>query len=284
MARVETPNPTFERLLTGHERRRGNHCWRPRGTPSLLLVHTRGGCAEVRIEGRDPVVLSAGDTILWSAGATQDFGTCGDGQPWELVWTHFHPRREWQGWFRWPKLGPGVAWVPAPPDRQRRRIEGALIEMDSFARSAFPQASEFALNALERALLWLDAATPEPGGIDEPVQEAVLFISRHLDQPLNVRGIADAVHLSPSRLAHLFSQQIGVSPARFVEHRRMQRAQALLESTSLPVGAVAEATGFSSQYYFATRFRAFAGMTPTDWRHRTRSEASLPASAEGGGR
>ncbi|MDQ3576205.1 MAG: hypothetical protein M3443_01075 [Actinomycetota bacterium] len=41
--------------------------------------------------------------------------------------------------------------------------------MDSYANSAFPRASEFALNALERALLRLDAANPEPGGLDEPI-------------------------------------------------------------------------------------------------------------------
>ena len=51
-------------------------------------------------------------------------------------------------------------------------------------------------------------------------------------------------------------------PARFVELRRIERAQALLASTSLPVGTIAEATGFASQFYFAHRFRHVTGTTP----------------------
>ncbi len=80
--------------------------------------------------------------------------------------------------------------------------------------------------------------------------------------------IADAVRLSPSRLSHLFTEQIGVPPARFVEQRRIERAQGLLESSSLSVGAIAEITGFSSQFYFANRFAAITGTSPTAWRRQ----------------
>jgi AraC family transcriptional regulator of arabinose operon len=274
MTPTETPYSTVERLLTGHERRFRNRCWRQYGTPTPLLVHTRSGRAVVRIEGEDdPQVMSPGDTVLWLAGAPQDFDTCDHAEPWELVWAHFRPREQWHEWLTWPMLGPGVARIPAPPDRLQARIYDALIEMDSYARSAFPRAPEFALNAFERALLWLDAANPEPASLDEPVQEAVVFISRHIDQRLRVGDIADAVHLSPSRLAHIFKKQVGISIARFVEQRRMERAQALLESSSLPIGAVSTAIGFSSQFYFATRFRMHTGMSPSEWRRRTRSPA-----------
>ncbi len=51
----------------------------------------------------------------------------------------------------------------------------------------------------------------------------------------------------------------------------MDRAKVLLASTSLPIGAVSEAIGFSSQFYFAARFRAHTGMSPSDWRRRARS-------------
>ena len=96
----------------------------------------------------------------------------------------------------------------------------------------------------------------------------MLFISRHLDRQLTVSDIARAARLSPSRLAHVFNQQLGISPGRFVEQRRMERAQVLLESSSLPVGAISDAIGFSSQFYFAARFRTYTGMSPSDWRRR----------------
>lgn len=262
------------RLLTGHERRTHNRCWRRNGTATPLLVHTRSGRAVVRIDGDDePHVLSPGDTVLWFPGVTQDFGT-DDGEPWEIVWAHFHPRERWHEWLGWPMLGEGVARSSTSPVRQRQRIEDALMEMDAYARSGLPHAPDFAVNALERVLLWIDAANPGPTRLSEPVQEAVLFISRHLDQRLSVRDVAAAVHLSPSRLAHVFKEQTGLAPARFIERRRMERAQTLLDSTSLSIGAVAAAVGFSSQFHFAARFRTVAGTSPSEWRRRAHNEGT----------
>jgi AraC family transcriptional regulator, arabinose operon regulatory protein len=173
-------------------------------------------------------------------------------------------------------LGNGVGWLRALRDPMRARIEEALIEMDSYARSAIPRADEFALNALERALLRLDAATPRPAKLSEPVQEAVLFFARHLDQHLTVEDIARAVSLSPSRLAHLFKQQVGTSPARFVEQRRMERAQVLLSSSALTIAAVSDAADFSSQFYFAARFKVHTGISPSQWRHRHAADQHAP--------
>jgi AraC family transcriptional regulator, arabinose operon regulatory protein len=172
-----------------------------------------------------------------------------------------------------------VARISAPPPAMLARIESALLEMDRHAHSALPQAAAFALNALEGALLWLDAANPGSRPLDERVREAVLFVAGNFDRPLSVRMIADAVNLSPSRFAHLFTEEIGTPPARYIELRRLQRAQAMLESSSLSIGAIARTAGFSSQYYFATRFRAVIGVSPSEWRRRV----ALTASADDGG-
>ncbi len=254
--------------MTGHERRAENRCWRPNGTPTALLVHTRVGRAFVRVDAGEQVI-SPGDTVLWAPGATHDFGCRTGAEPWELVWAHFRPREQWRDWRMWP-TGTGVARIPAPTEGLRGLIDDALLEMDGHAHSGLPRASEFGGNALERALLWLEAAHPGPQQVNERIQEAVLFIASHIDRPLTVTAIADAVHLSPSRLSHLFTEQLGLPPARYVELRRIGRARALLDTTSLPIHAIAQSTGFSSQYYFATRFKALEGVTPSEWRREAR--------------
>ena len=251
---VETPSPQLRNLLTGHERRVENRCWRLNGTPTALLVHTRAGRAFVR-DAEGEQVISSGDTVLWAPGATHDFGCREGAEPWEIVWAHFRPREQWRDWRVWP-AGAGVVRIPSPTEGLRALIGDALLEMDGHADSALPRAAELAGNALERALLWLDAACPGPQQVDDRIQEAVLFIASRVDRPLTVAAIADAVRLSPSRLSHLFQQELGVPPARYIELRRMGRARALLETTSLPIRAIAQATGFNSQYYFATRFKA----------------------------
>ncbi|MCP3802357.1 helix-turn-helix domain-containing protein [Allokutzneria sp. A3M-2-11 16] len=276
MAARETPYAPVRRLLTGHEHRRDVRCLRRRGTPVPLLIHTRTGRGTIKVAGQPTEqILSPGDTALWWAGTPQDFGPAVGAEPWEIVWAHFHPRDSWHEWLAWPALGSGVARIPAPQARLRARVDDMLLEMDSYARSALPRAVDLALNALERALLWLDSANPRPARLDAAVQEAILFIARNLDKPLTVPQIAAAAGLSPSRLAHVFKAQTGVPPAQFVEHRRVERAKTLLESSSLPIGAVSEATGFSSALYFATRFRKVTGLSPSGWR----AQADLAAAS-----
>jgi AraC-like DNA-binding protein len=51
----------------------------------------------------------------------------------------------------------------------------------------------------------------------------------------------------------------------------MERARTLLEITSLPIGAVADAVGFGNQVYFATRVKRQTGLSPGEWRLRTRT-------------
>jgi AraC family transcriptional regulator of arabinose operon len=92
------------------------------------------------------------------------------------------------------------------------------------------------------------------------------YLSHNLDRRVPVDELAGAVHLSPSRLAHLFKQETGVSPRRSAELQRLERAKQLLGLTSLPVYQVPQQAGFESQFYFATRFRKVTGRTPSEFR------------------
>lgn len=46
----------------------------------------------------------------------------------------------------------------------------------------------------------------------------------------------------------------------------MKRACHLLRSTLMSVGETADALGFSDMLYFSKKFRAYTGVSPTDYR------------------
>jgi len=269
----QTPSPRVQTLLTGSERRGEHWCWRPQGSTTALLVYSRSGRATVRADGCAHEI-AAGDTVVWMPGVTQEFGGRPGGDPWEVIWAHYRPRLAWPDPLMWPAIGAGIARIAAPSAGQRGRIEQSLLEMDAYARSDVHRGVDLALNALERALLWLDSASPNAHQLDDRIEAAVMFIARHLDHVLTVGMIAEEVHLSPSRLGHLFTKQVGTSPARFVALKRIERAQELLESSSLPIREIAKAAGFRSEFYFATRFKALTGVRPSDWRRPARRSPS----------
>ena len=77
--------------------------------------------------------------------------------------------------------------------------------------------------------------------------------------------------LSPRRLSQLFREHIGVPPKLYCRILRFQQAVKQLHSGSeVPWSELALACGYYDQSHFANDFRAFSGLTPTDYSAATR--------------
>ncbi|NTX17132.1 helix-turn-helix transcriptional regulator [Myxococcus sp. CA051A] len=97
------------------------------------------------------------------------------------------------------------------------------------------------------------------------------FVEANLDGPLGLEALAGVVGLSPSHFARSFKRATGSTPHRFVLTRRLERARELLVTSALPLGDVAQATGFCSQSHFTALFRARHGATPARFRRARRA-------------
>jgi AraC family transcriptional regulator of arabinose operon len=102
--------------------------------------------------------------------------------------------------------------------------------------------------------------------MDRRVAWAVQEIDQQLGAEIDVAALAAAVNLSPSRFAHLFRRDTGLSPARFIIQRRLDRATVLLRSTFLSVKEVMASGGFNDANHFTRVFREQHGLSPTAWR------------------
>lgn len=262
--RRPSPAPQVDRILTGHEQRQRDRCWRPQGTQDWLLLHTRSGRARVTLPGGD-LLVGPNEAILYRPRAFQNFGGDGGAAPWEVVWAHFEPLPHWLELLRWPEIAAGTLHRKVSDTSLGARVEGLLLETDRLSASGLPHAEQLALNQLEAALLWW-LPDARGGQMDPRVTRAIAYLSQDLRRHVSLDELAQVVHLSTSRLAHVFKSETGLTAGGFVERQRVERAKQLLASTSLPVHAVARAVGFDSQFYFATRFRRLTGRTPSAYR------------------
>jgi transcriptional regulator GlxA family with amidase domain len=105
-------------------------------------------------------------------------------------------------------------------------------------------------DALRRAL---DAVAQDPGG-------------EH-----TLTAMARRAGLSPRHTARLFHDELGTTPARYVEQVRVEAAQALLESGDDPLPAVARRTGFGSPESLRRAFARHLSTTPGAYRARFRT-------------
>ncbi|MFF2051058.1 helix-turn-helix domain-containing protein [Leifsonia sp. NPDC058194] len=262
--RVESPHPTFARVLAGEFRTDADYAtYRRAGTDDWLLIHTVGGGGRI-VGSQGAVATAPGDTVLLRPRQPHDYAATGSG--WHLAFAHFHPRPDWLGLLEWPQRAGDVRVLASSADGSAR-----VLEHLRRAAATGPRTADLAaVNALESALLVLDAANTSPARADERVLALLDHIAEHLDEALDLDALAAVIHLSPSRVSHLFRDATGETPQRYVERARLQRASLLLRVTDLTVAEVARQTGWGDPLYFSRRFRKQFGAAPTGWRDASR--------------
>lgn len=92
----------------------------------------------------------------------------------------------------------------------------------------------------------------------------------NLDQPLGVDVLARRAGMSQRTFARRFREQTGATPLQWLLAVRTQRAQELLETSTLPLGEVATTAGFDSSVTFRARFQRVVGVSPALYRRRFR--------------
>ena len=185
-------------------------------------------------------------------------------------WCIFKPEPAWASLLNWPAVLPGIMYLDVADATLRRQIPRLLQETQAMVRANHPQAWRLVRNVVERILLLADAINPqaEHATRDARVQQAVAYIGRHVNQNLRAAVMARHVHLSPSRLAHLFQQQMGQSPKQFHDRCRIHEACELLRHTGLPVKEIASELGYANAYHFSRRFRRWVGQSPRAYRQQ----------------
>jgi AraC-like DNA-binding protein len=92
------------------------------------------------------------------------------------------------------------------------------------------------------------------------------LIDARYREPLDVRTLADAAHLSPSHFSREFRRAFGETPHHYLLTRRMERAAALLRNTDRAVADICLMVGLRSVGSFTTSFGRTFGQSPTVYR------------------
>lgn len=127
---------------------------------------------------------------------------------------------------------------------------------------------------LQRALRHSDRRAQEPS-IDEPsaVRRARELIDDRFDENLTLSELASVARLSPFRLCRAFALATGFAPHEYLLCRRIERAKTLLRA-GVPPADVATRVGFCDQSHLTRHFRRRVGVTPGQYRSKTRSAVS----------
>ncbi|OEO28184.1 hypothetical protein VW23_005990 [Devosia insulae DS-56] len=106
------------------------------------------------------------------------------------------------------------------------------------------------------------------------LQSLVSWIAGNPETDLSVAVLADRAAMGERTFARTFRVETGMTPARYVELVRLDRAKQLLESTRWPLARIAERAGLGSASTLSRAFRKHLGTTPEGYRERFRIAGS----------
>ncbi|MEO6847442.1 MAG: helix-turn-helix domain-containing protein [Chthoniobacterales bacterium] len=232
--------------------------------PFWTFSHISKGAIRVKC-GKNSCILEAPKLVLVEANTPYQLEALSRTHE---TYAYFVPRAEIERLLNWPSPLPRIRALDLSEVEDMAPIIDALKDMFEFSKSPFPDRAIFAENAFERALLLAHRINPHQqyAQLDERITKIINFINNNHTVPLTLNQLAKEVHLSPSRFAHFFREQMGRSPMEYVEERRLHEAQQLLVATDKSIGDIALACGFENQFHFSTRFRKFTGKSPRDYR------------------
>jgi len=105
-------------------------------------------------------------------------------------------------------------------------------------------------------------------GQRKDLRELQAWIMAHIDDDLRVEMLAERVAMSPRNFARLFLTETGMTPAKYVEMARIDRARHLLETSECSIESVADKTGFKDSERMRRTFIRQLGVNPQNYRQR----------------
>lgn len=148
-----------------------------------------------------------------------------------------------------PELVSTEALLAHAPFRQLSQLHERLYEAPSLAEK---------INLIE---MWLKTMG-QRSRPQSPIITPSLKIINQANGQLSLPYLADAVHLGQRQLERLYQEQVGLSPKKIAQLRRVRQARAVLKQNSHTLADVAYRCGFYDQAHFIREFKAVIGLTP----------------------
>jgi AraC family transcriptional regulator len=94
------------------------------------------------------------------------------------------------------------------------------------------------------------------------ILNAIGYIQLNLQQDLSVTYLAERANQHIDYFSRLFQQYTGERPIKYIQEKRIERAQYLMVTTGMTYAEIAAQTGFENIFYFSKIFKKVTGMSP----------------------
>lgn len=112
------------------------------------------------------------------------------------------------------------------------------------------------------------AALERQARADSPIRALQTWMAEHLKEDLRIERLARRSAMSPRNFARVFSEEVGTTPARYVEELRLEAAKRRLENGDGTMDRIASDCGFGTAVNLRRVFQRHLGINPREYVER----------------
>ena len=234
------------------------------GLDNYLLFLTLDGEGYLE-QGGTRIAMRPREAALIHCVPYQAYGTAAS-KTWHFFFLHFNVLS--MTGYRSTLLEPLSPAVLSHPQNTLQRLEKLLetaADPDDTARAV----QSDLISGILTDLVCAKATQRQPLTPRHDIASLCGFIEAHYREDLHIEDFMRETHLSKHYLIHLFEQEIGLSPYRYLHTCRIKQACSLLLNTDRSVEEIAYRVGYHSPAVFIRHFKAIHAVTPNAYRQIT---------------
>jgi AraC family transcriptional regulator len=101
------------------------------------------------------------------------------------------------------------------------------------------------------------------------------LISYSGGRPLTTAALAEQCNVDRRDLLRLFRATTGMPPSQYIQETKLDKAKTLLTTSKLTMKQIAFEAGYATASHFSTKFRQLTGLTPSEFRNKSRRQKEL---------
>ncbi len=93
------------------------------------------------------------------------------------------------------------------------------------------------------------------------------YLDKNYTEPITLESLSDMVYVSKHYLSHMFKEQTGTSPIKYLTQKRIENACHLLKETKMSIKEISKSVGYENPLYFSQVFKNVVSLSPLDYRN-----------------
>lgn len=106
---------------------------------------------------------------------------------------------------------------------------------------------------------------------DSVLDDVLHYINHNFAGNITLENIAPLFGYNSSYLGRIFSKKMGENFNSYIDHVRIDHSKELLQKDDDKIYTIAEKVGYRNPDYFHIKFKKYVGMSPAEYRKRSRS-------------